>query len=61
MLQQCERFRRRQPYKSKSPLRAANFSPAALAGVMATLNPLFGLDTHRQTRNPFQYGFKLHF
>jgi hypothetical protein len=42
---------------------AANFSPIALPGTIASLNPLFGFDKPRQTLNPFQfqYGFKLRF
>jgi hypothetical protein len=44
-------------------LPAASFSRSALPGTIATLNPLFGFDTPRQTLNPFQfqYGFKLRF
>lgn len=44
-------------------LPAASFSPAALAGTIASLNPLFGFDKPRETLNPFQfqYGFKLLF
>lgn len=44
-------------------LPASAFSSSGLAGTIATLNPLFGFDTPRQTLNPFQfqYGFKLHF
>ena len=44
-------------------LPASSFSSSALAGTIASLNPLFGFDTPRQTLNPFQfqYGFKLHF
>jgi hypothetical protein len=42
---------------------AAGFSPTALPGTIASLNPLFGFDKPRQTLNPFQfqYGFKLRF
>jgi hypothetical protein len=44
-------------------LPASAFSAGALAGTVASLNPLFGFDTPRQTLNPFQfqYGFKLRF
>jgi len=44
-------------------LPAANFSPGALPGTIATLNPLLLFNTPRQTLNPFQfqYGFRLHF
>ncbi|HXW16466.1 MAG TPA: hypothetical protein VEN79_18295, partial [Terriglobia bacterium] len=44
-------------------LPAASFSPSALQGTIASLNPLFGFDTPRETLNPFQfqYGFKVHF
>ncbi len=44
-------------------LPASAFSPGALQGTIATLNPLFGFDTARETLNPFQfqYGFKLRF
>jgi hypothetical protein len=44
-------------------LPAADFSTAALPGTIASLNPLFGFDTPRQTLNPsqFQYGFNLSF
>lgn len=44
-------------------LPATAFSRSALAGTIATLNPLFGFDTSRQTLNSFQfqYGFKLRF
>jgi hypothetical protein len=44
-------------------LPAASFSPSALKGTAASLNPLFGFDTPRQTLNPFQfqYGFKVRF
>ncbi len=44
-------------------LAASSFSPTALKGTIASLNPLFGFDTPRQTLNPFQfqYGFKVHF
>jgi hypothetical protein len=44
-------------------LPAASFSRSALPGTIASLNPLFGFDTARQTLNPFQfqYGFKVHF
>jgi hypothetical protein len=44
-------------------LPAGSFSPSALKGTTASLNPLFGFDTARQTLNPFQvqYGFKLRF
>ncbi len=44
-------------------LPAGDFSTAALPGTIASLNPLFGFDTPRQTLNSFQfqYGFKLSF
>jgi hypothetical protein len=44
-------------------LPAASFSAGALKSTAASLNPLFGFDTPRQTLNPFQfqYGFKLRF
>ncbi len=44
-------------------LPAADFSRANLAATTASLNPLFGFDTPRETLNPFQfqYGFKLQF
>jgi hypothetical protein len=44
-------------------LPAASFSTANFPGTIASLNPLFGFDTPRQTLNPFQfqYGFKLSF
>lgn len=44
-------------------LAASAFSRSALAGTIASLNPLFGFDTARATLNPFQfqYGFKVHF
>jgi len=44
-------------------LPAASFGSAALPSTIASLNPLFGFDTPRQTLNPFQfqYGFKLRF
>ena len=44
-------------------LAASAFSSGSLAGTIASLNPLFGFDTPRQTLNPFQfqYGFKLRF
>lgn len=44
-------------------LPASSFSPGALKATIASLNPLFGFDTARETLNPFQfqYGFKLRF
>ena len=44
-------------------LSASAFSRSALAGTVASLNPLFGFNTPRETLNPFQfqYGFKVHF
>ena len=44
-------------------LPASMFSPGALKGTIASLDPLFGFDTARETLNPFQfqYGFKLRF